>query len=113
MTDFRHAQLDWDEQGQPRSRQFDDIYFSRDDGLGETRHVYIEGNALAERCATLPAGGSLVMTIAALLAATASPQNHAAMIVALFLLGVGWNANFVAGSALVTEHVARRPKKRP
>ncbi|PYC27639.1 bifunctional tRNA (5-methylaminomethyl-2-thiouridine)(34)-methyltransferase MnmD/FAD-dependent 5-carboxymethylaminomethyl-2-thiouridine(34) oxidoreductase MnmC [Aquipseudomonas alcaligenes] len=61
MTDFRHAQLDWDEQGQPRSRQFDDIYFSRDDGLGETRHVYIEGNALAERCATLPAGGSLVI----------------------------------------------------
>lgn len=61
MTDFHHAQLDWDDQGQPRSRQFDDIYFASQDGLGETHHVFIEGTDLAARCAALPAGGGLVI----------------------------------------------------
>ncbi|MBD9424660.1 bifunctional tRNA (5-methylaminomethyl-2-thiouridine)(34)-methyltransferase MnmD/FAD-dependent 5-carboxymethylaminomethyl-2-thiouridine(34) oxidoreductase MnmC [Pseudomonas sp. PDM15] len=61
MTDFHHAQLDWDDQGQPRSRQFDDIYFASQDGLGETHHVFIEGTDLAARCAALPAGGRLVI----------------------------------------------------
>ena len=58
------------------------------------------------------AGGGLVMTVASLVAATSRPESHAAMITALFLLGVGWNANFVAGSALVTEAVtsAERPR---
>lgn len=58
------------------------------------------------------AGGSSAMAIASLLAATARPENHAAMIAALFLLGVGWNANFVAGSALVTDAVTvpERPR---
>lgn len=32
-----------------RSEQFDDIYFSPQDGLAETTHVFLEGNALAER----------------------------------------------------------------
>lgn len=31
------------------NRRFDDSYFSRDDGLGETHHVYIEGNDLPKR----------------------------------------------------------------
>ncbi|ROH88021.1 bifunctional tRNA (5-methylaminomethyl-2-thiouridine)(34)-methyltransferase MnmD/FAD-dependent 5-carboxymethylaminomethyl-2-thiouridine(34) oxidoreductase MnmC [Pseudomethylobacillus aquaticus] len=42
------AQLDWPD-GQPYSRQFGDVYFSRDDGLNETRHVFLHHNALAER----------------------------------------------------------------
>ncbi len=29
-----------------RSAQFDDVYFSAEDGLGETHHVFIEGNDL-------------------------------------------------------------------
>lgn len=29
-----------------RSEHFDDVYFSADDGLAETRHVFIEGNGL-------------------------------------------------------------------
>ncbi|MEK1907444.1 MAG: bifunctional tRNA (5-methylaminomethyl-2-thiouridine)(34)-methyltransferase MnmD/FAD-dependent 5-carboxymethylaminomethyl-2-thiouridine(34) oxidoreductase MnmC [Pseudomonas sp.] len=61
MTDFHHAQLDWDDQGQPRSRQFGDIYFASQDGLGETHHVFIEGTDLAARSAALPAGGRLVI----------------------------------------------------
>lgn len=59
MSESPYAQLDWDAQGQPLSRQFDDVYFAREDGLGETRHVFLAGNQLAERCAALPAGGRL------------------------------------------------------
>ena len=61
MSDSHNAQLDWNEQGLPLSRQFDDVYFSREDGLGETRHVFIDGNDLSERFAALPAGGRLVI----------------------------------------------------
>ena len=32
--------------GAPRSEQFDDIYFSAEDGLAETQHVFINGNNL-------------------------------------------------------------------
>ncbi len=46
-----HAQLDWDDQGQPLSRAFGDVYFSRADGLAETRHVFLQHNRLAERFA--------------------------------------------------------------
>lgn len=56
-----HAQLDWDEQGLPRSRVFDDVYFSDLSGLDETRYVFLEQNALRERFAALPAGGRLVI----------------------------------------------------
>lgn len=61
MSDSRNAQLDWDDQGQPLSRQFGDVYFSREDGLGETRHVFLDGNDLAARFAALPAGGRLTI----------------------------------------------------
>jgi tRNA 5-methylaminomethyl-2-thiouridine biosynthesis bifunctional protein len=46
-------QLDWQD-GQPFSRRFGDVYFSRESGLGETRHVFLEGNRLPERWARLP-----------------------------------------------------------
>lgn len=61
MTEQAHAQLDWDEQGQPLSRTFGDVYFSRASGLEETRHVFLAHNRLAERFATLPADGRLVI----------------------------------------------------
>ncbi|MEJ5060811.1 MULTISPECIES: bifunctional tRNA (5-methylaminomethyl-2-thiouridine)(34)-methyltransferase MnmD/FAD-dependent 5-carboxymethylaminomethyl-2-thiouridine(34) oxidoreductase MnmC [unclassified Pseudomonas] len=56
-----HAQLDWDDQGRPHSRVFDDVYFSDKSGLDETRYVFIEQNRLAERFAALPEGGRLVI----------------------------------------------------
>jgi len=56
-----HAQLDWDDQGRPRSRVFDDVYFSDLSGLDETRYVFLEQNALRERFAALPVGGRLVI----------------------------------------------------
>ncbi|KIQ56281.1 hypothetical protein RL74_26815, partial [Pseudomonas fluorescens] len=57
----QHAQLDWDEQGRPRSRVFDDVYFSDQSGLDETRYVFLEQNQLAERFAALPEDGRLVI----------------------------------------------------
>ncbi|MFJ2488627.1 bifunctional tRNA (5-methylaminomethyl-2-thiouridine)(34)-methyltransferase MnmD/FAD-dependent 5-carboxymethylaminomethyl-2-thiouridine(34) oxidoreductase MnmC [Pseudomonas sp. NPDC087639] len=55
------AQLDWDDQGRPRSRVFDDVYFSDKSGLDETRYVFLEQNRLAERFAALPENGRLVI----------------------------------------------------
>ncbi len=34
--------------GAPRSKIFDDVYFSAEDGLEETRHVFLAGNNLPE-----------------------------------------------------------------
>ena len=56
-----NAQLDWDDQGRPYSRVFDDVYFSDLSGLEETRYVFIEQNRLQERFAALPADGRLVI----------------------------------------------------
>jgi tRNA 5-methylaminomethyl-2-thiouridine biosynthesis bifunctional protein len=47
--------LHWQD-GQPFSRRFGDVYFSRAGGLAETRHVFLGGNRLAERFAQLPPG---------------------------------------------------------
>ena len=60
-TETANAQIDWDDQGRPHSRVFDDVYFSDKSGLEETRYVFIEQNALAERFAALPADGLLVI----------------------------------------------------
>ena len=61
MTPITHAQLDWDDQGRPHSRVFDDVYFSDQSGLEETRYVFLEQNRLLERFAALPADGRLVI----------------------------------------------------
>ena len=41
------AQLEWDE-ATPTAPAFGDIYFNPDDGLAETRHVFLQGTALIE-----------------------------------------------------------------
>lgn len=61
MPDQHNAQLDWDEHGQPLSRSYGDVYFSRANGLEETRHVFLAHNRIIERCQALPAGGQLVI----------------------------------------------------
>ena len=43
------AELDWRDGVIPVSRRFDDPYFSLNDGLAETRHVFLDGNGLPER----------------------------------------------------------------
>lgn len=50
------AELDWhqvDGIEVPVSKQFGDVYFSKDNGLLETRHVFLHGNDLATRLANL------------------------------------------------------------
>ena len=48
------ASIDW-QQDTPVAPAFDDPYFSRDNGPAETDHVFVAGNALAQRFASLPA----------------------------------------------------------
>lgn len=48
------ANIVWDEQGQPKSLHFDDIYFSKEDGIAESRYVFLEGNQLKHRWQNLP-----------------------------------------------------------
>ena len=55
------AQLDWDENGQPRSRVFGDVYFSSQAALEETRYVFLEQNRLEARFAALADGEHLVI----------------------------------------------------
>jgi tRNA 5-methylaminomethyl-2-thiouridine biosynthesis bifunctional protein len=43
--------LDWTDDGQPRSRLFGDVYFSAEDGLAESRAVFLKGCGLPERWA--------------------------------------------------------------
>ena len=49
--------LNWKD-GLPFSDRYGDVYFSTDSGLEETRHVFLQGNRLAERFAALTAGES-------------------------------------------------------
>lgn len=51
----RPIKLAWQD-GQPYSAEFGDVYFSRDSGLAETRHVFIDHNRLPERFAALQPG---------------------------------------------------------
>lgn len=59
------ATLDWQPQADggelPVSRRFGDVYFSRDNGLAETRHVFLHGNDLPARLAALQPGQRFVV----------------------------------------------------
>ncbi|GKS08306.1 bifunctional tRNA (5-methylaminomethyl-2-thiouridine)(34)-methyltransferase MnmD/FAD-dependent 5-carboxymethylaminomethyl-2-thiouridine(34) oxidoreductase MnmC [Pseudomonas syringae pv. theae] len=61
MTITRHALIDWDEHGNPRSRDFSDVYFSTESGLDETRHVFLVQNDLRRRFTELPTGERLII----------------------------------------------------
>lgn len=54
------AELAWRE-GVPESVRFGDVYFSRENGLEETRHVFLRHNRLPDRFANLPEGGHFVI----------------------------------------------------
>ncbi len=54
------ALIDWHE-GQPVSRRFGDVYFSRDSGIAEARHVFLGGNDLRRRWAALAPGDRFVI----------------------------------------------------
>ncbi|MBL7636331.1 bifunctional tRNA (5-methylaminomethyl-2-thiouridine)(34)-methyltransferase MnmD/FAD-dependent 5-carboxymethylaminomethyl-2-thiouridine(34) oxidoreductase MnmC [Atlantibacter hermannii] len=51
---IKPATLDFNNEGTPVSRDFDDVYFSNDNGLEETRYVFLGGNQLPARFAQHP-----------------------------------------------------------
>jgi tRNA 5-methylaminomethyl-2-thiouridine biosynthesis bifunctional protein len=54
------ALVDWRD-GQPVSRVFGDVYFARDSGIAEARHVFLGGNELSRRWAALGPGRRFVI----------------------------------------------------
>lgn len=50
------AEVDWATPATPRSKIIGDIFWSLDQGLAEKQHVFIEGNALPDRFASLGHG---------------------------------------------------------
>lgn len=54
------ASLEWRD-GQPLSTTFGDVYYSLDNGLAETRHVFLEGNDLPARWACLAPDSDFVI----------------------------------------------------
>lgn len=47
FAQIQTAEIEWRD-GLPYSREFDDIYFSTDDGVAESTYVFIEGNQLEQ-----------------------------------------------------------------
>jgi MFS family permease len=56
--------------------------------------------------------GAVLIGLSGVTATTAAPQDTIAVLVALTLLGLGWNCTFIGGSALLTSAVsaAQRPR---
>ena len=68
---------------------------------------------LADRHGRIPvlAGGAAVLAVAFLVAGTAGPHDVTMLSFGLFLLGLGWSASLVSGSALLVDAVP--PADRP
>jgi len=49
MPESQSAQIAFNEFGTPVSEHFDDVYFSNQDGLAESRYVFLDKNRLSER----------------------------------------------------------------
>jgi MFS family permease len=60
---------------------------------------------LADRIGRVPVmiSGQVILVVAALMAAFADGSSTVVLVTSLFLLGLGWNFGFVAGSAYLTE----------
>lgn len=54
------AELTWSDDGQPISKTFDDVYFSRHNGLEETRYVFLQNNNLPARWHGLQHGSFVI-----------------------------------------------------
>ena len=69
---------------------------------------------LTDRFGSLPIifGGLAMILASALLSAVAAPAEQFVLLVALFLLGWGWNLGFVAGSSMLTSAVSSTERAR-
>jgi tRNA 5-methylaminomethyl-2-thiouridine biosynthesis bifunctional protein len=47
------ANIQWDQEGQPKSKDFDDVYFNTDSGIDESRYVFINPSQLQQRWSRL------------------------------------------------------------
>jgi MFS family permease len=56
--------------------------------------------------------GTAVLATASLMAALSPPDGGFMLLLALFLLGLGWNFGFVAGSTLLSEHLELHERTR-
>ncbi|MGZ9098822.1 MAG: tRNA (5-methylaminomethyl-2-thiouridine)(34)-methyltransferase MnmD [Brevundimonas sp.] len=54
MAEDRSPRLIWTDEGAPRSGRFEDVYFSREDGLAEARAVFLAGCGLPDAWAGRP-----------------------------------------------------------
>lgn len=46
QSELQQAKIQWDEQGQPFSEKYADVYFNTDSGIDESRHVFINPSKL-------------------------------------------------------------------
>jgi MFS family permease len=69
---------------------------------------------LTDRFGSLPIifGGLAMILGSALLSAVAAPAEQLVLLIALFLLGWGWNLGFVAGSSMLTSAVSSTERAR-
>jgi MFS family permease len=56
--------------------------------------------------------GTAILALSSVMAAAAPPAGGAILLGALFLLGLGWNLGFVAGSTLLSEHLELHERTR-
>ncbi len=69
---------------------------------------------LTDRFGSVPTilAGTVVLAAASILAAAAPADGGLVLLVALFLLGWGWNLGFVAGSAMLSHHLELHERTR-
>ena len=60
FSPIQPASIDWQDTT-PVAVDFDDPYFSRQDGASESDYVFLQGNRLTERFRELPASGTFVI----------------------------------------------------
>ena len=58
---LQHAKLRWNADAMPESEDYGDVYFSRADALGESTHVFLQGNGLPARFDLLPPASIFVI----------------------------------------------------
>ena len=58
---IQNAHISWNEDGQPISAEFDDVYFNTISGIEESNYVFIEQNDLPRRFAAMPEHGTFTI----------------------------------------------------
>lgn len=87
MQTIQTAQIHYNDQGTPVSDVFDDVYFSNESGLEETRYVFLQQNGLPERWA-----------------------HHSTQFFHIIETGFGTGLNFLLAWQHFREHRQRHPE---